>query len=409
MMGDKKDNIAVVLAKLNLGADLSDADVQVLGGWIQSSEANKRLYEELTDDNKVTRGVLELMTIDLDEEWAKIAPSANKKPGSLYFSGRKLFWAAVAAAIGIISIGEVWLRGQRGPAANDHSGNIQVENLRADVVLVDENGSEWPLRATNMASSIKRAVTSAIPYSWDVLLYPSSGQPGVFNEIRVPAGRQFTVRLADESAVTLFGGSSLRFPCGFPPDTMRRVQLRGQAQFSVTASASRPFLIDIPSGQHCKAFTVEVLGTTLLVDAANPRAIKTRLITGAAKVRMDTKTIVLRAGTTASIDCESHQYSEKRISEGLATDSIRPLPIIRYSEVRIRTFLTALAEVHDVEFKYESEPEGLFTGGLNPYGNLDSLMSALQKQGALRFIKTGDRRYLIHAFSADRQETESVK
>ncbi|RIJ42406.1 FecR family protein [Pontibacter oryzae] len=77
------------------------------------------------------------------------------------------------------------------------------------------------------------------------------------------AGERMRLRLPDSSMVLLNGNSSITLPARWTPDTDRKVQLKGQAFFSVMHTRnSQRFVVLTPDG-----LAVEVLGTEFSVTS----------------------------------------------------------------------------------------------------------------------------------------------
>lgn len=65
----------------------------------------------------------------------------------------------------------------------------------------------------------------------------------VYNELKVPYGKNFELVLADGSHIYLNAGSTLRYPVQFLPDGPRDVYLDGEAFFDVATDTKRPFTV----------------------------------------------------------------------------------------------------------------------------------------------------------------------
>jgi ferric-dicitrate binding protein FerR (iron transport regulator) len=100
-------------------------------------------------------------------------------------------------------------------------------------------------------------------------LYPEEGDIGAVNNYAayitdtIPYGRRASLYLSDSSLVQLNSGAIFRHPATFN-DTLREVELlAGEAYFSITADARRPFMVK--SGNNC----VHVLGTQFNIRLAD--------------------------------------------------------------------------------------------------------------------------------------------
>lgn len=97
-------------------------------------------------------------------------------------------------------------------------------------------------------------------------------------ELKVPAGQQLNLTLADGSNVWLNSMTTLRYPAIFVDDE-RRVEIDGEGYFEVAKDAEKPFRVETTHG------TIEVLGTVFNVDAYSKCGnFSTALISGKVKI-----------------------------------------------------------------------------------------------------------------------------
>lgn len=101
-----------------------------------------------------------------------------------------------------------------------------------------------------------------------------------FNEIYIPNGEKFKIKLSDGTWVWLNSGSKLRFPQHFASDShSREVYLEGEAFFDVTKNADKPFIVNAGN------INIEVLGTRFNLSAyGTDDDIATTLVEGAVNV-----------------------------------------------------------------------------------------------------------------------------
>ena len=96
--------------------------------------------------------------------------------------------------------------------------------------------------------------------TWRLLGARTEHNAALANEITTPNGSRQTITLGDGSVVTLNAGSRLRWSTAFTPDG-RDVYLDGEAYFSVTHDAARPFRV------HARGTVTHDLGTRFTVRA----------------------------------------------------------------------------------------------------------------------------------------------
>ncbi|KAA2239743.1 FecR family protein [Chitinophaga agrisoli] len=120
------------------------------------------------------------------------------------------------------------------------------------------------------------------------LRFRGKGSPGIAT-LYVPAGKDYTVVLADKTTIKLSPNSVLRFPINFTGET-RSVFLRGKAFLQVAPNNNQPFVVVLP--KHHK---LQVLGTAFNVNT-HKGAIKVSLITGSLKMETLTDSLRLKPG-----------------------------------------------------------------------------------------------------------------
>ncbi|WEK33728.1 MAG: FecR domain-containing protein [Candidatus Pseudobacter hemicellulosilyticus] len=104
----------------------------------------------------------------------------------------------------------------------------------------------------------------------------------VYNTMRTPKGRQFTLTLPDGTKVWLNAASSLRYPTAFA-ERERRVEINGEAYFEVSKDTKKPFFVQINDQAE-----VKVLGTSFNVSAYKDElSISTTLIEGSVRVALN--------------------------------------------------------------------------------------------------------------------------
>lgn len=127
--------------------------------------------------------------------------------------------------------------------------------------------------------------------------------------ISVPAGNRSSLILPDGTLVWLNSGSILKYPTIFS-DKKRVVELDGEAYFDVIKDEKKSFII------KTSKYNVEVLGTTLNVDAYSEKAtFSTALFTGKVKLYKEYEEgneLFLKQGETAElIDDKLQVYSRE--------------------------------------------------------------------------------------------------
>jgi ferric-dicitrate binding protein FerR (iron transport regulator) len=134
------------------------------------------------------------------------------------------------------------------------------------IVLQLANGQQIDLSDTTKAGTLKVG-TAEIHVSGKSVSYDAAngGTEMAMNVLRVPAGKDYKLVLADGTEVWMNAKSEIRFPMAFNGKT-REVTVSGEAFFSVKSDPARPFIV------HAGDVSVNVLGTAFNINAyASPR------------------------------------------------------------------------------------------------------------------------------------------
>lgn len=137
-------------------------------------------------------------------------------------------------------------------------------------------------------------------------------------ELKVPAGQQLNITLADGSNVWLNSLTVLRYPALFAGNE-RRVEIDGEGYFEVAKDEKKPFMVETSKG------VIEVLGTVFNVDAYSKcNTFTTALISGKVKIEADENTYFLKPDQIAHCNADGtmsisqiDDYDHFRWKEGL--------------------------------------------------------------------------------------------
>lgn len=201
----------------------------------------------------------------------------------------------------------------------------------------------------------------------------------VYNQIDIPRGGEYKLRLSDGSLVHLNAMSSLRYPVHFSGET-REVELTGEAFFEVSKDAAKPFIV------KTAGIDVRVLGTTFNVSAYpdNPYT-QTTLVSGS--VQMQTKegaSIVLKPSQQAELDNKSHEMVVRQVDASLYTSWVQGK--IYFKDERLETIMTTLARWYDVTIVYANEKvkNMRFGCNLNRYEEITPFLKLLEATGKVK-------------------------
>jgi len=249
----------------------------------------------------------------------------------------------------------------------DPNGESSLEQF--DIEMINKNrlvelGSKddvW----NKLNSSINRKKIFHLPKTFlravaTLALFLTTGSIGYYffsteSKVSIPAewveyhaenGQKMEVRLSDGSKVKLNSGSWLRFPKQFN-DSIRPVELGGEAFFEVARNTQKPFTIK--SGN----LDVMVLGTSFNVNAyPENKEIAVTVATGKVKLTSnDGKEIFLERSEQGIYDKDVHQISKNTID--LKNFLEWRDGILRFENTSLTTMTQKLSRWYGIEFNFQ--------------------------------------------------------
>ncbi|SDE64257.1 FecR family protein [Pricia antarctica] len=168
-----------------------------------------------------------------------------------------------------------------------------------------------------------------------------------FNELYVPNGQRFKVKLSDGTWVWLNSGSKLRFPQHFARGSKsREVFLEGEAFFDVTKNAQKPFIVTAEN------INIKVLGTRFNLSAyGTDDAIATTLVEGAVNVyeiKTPKNRTRLSPSYQANFNKSTKSLGKQKVNTSLYTAWMQNKLII--NDLTFPEILKKLERTHNVTF-----------------------------------------------------------
>lgn len=225
--------------------------------------------------------------------------------------------------------------------------------------------------------------TVSITKKGDALMYPvgAVGTETGFNTIVTPRGGEYQVVLPDGSRVWLNASSSLRYPTRFA-DSVRSVELEGEAYFEVARNERLPFVV------HAAGADVHVLGTHFNVMAyADATYMKTTLTEGAVLLNKAGDEKRLRPGEGATIrrGASTIQVAPAHVDQDLAW--MRGLFL--FDKTPLVDIMKQIGRWYDLDIQYaDGIPEKRFVGRISRHTNLSDVLAVLEWSG-VRFSMKG--------------------
>ena len=238
----------------SLYREITSEEDEMLNAWLEENSENREMYKRVRERRSFDERQEIVREINKQLAWKRI--DRETREVRYYVLSRWVkFVAAVVLPLFIaaVSFYLIWERG--GEASMVEVIKIKPGVKKAELVLAD--GQRVMLDAGTMDSLVKVKGENIVK-SEDCIFYLGEENGGelVYNEMRVPRGGEFKVKLQDGTLVYLNSDSELRYPVRFVGKE-RRVYLSGEAYFEVRKDTVKPFTVVMDDSE------VRVLGTEL--------------------------------------------------------------------------------------------------------------------------------------------------
>lgn len=387
---EKASRIASLIVKQMRDA-ISPQEQAELEAWLREDSENYLLYEELTDENKLSAQLEELQSIDHETAYRRLSSQLFPSAPALKKHIRRT-WYFAAAAVLVLGISmflflSQWNRKPSTGGASRQQDFAQIKPGSKKAVLTLADGRKIELDQ-NMQGIIARDGNNTIQQSDPgSLRFSENAENASFktkmphNTLDVPRSGEYSVTLNDGTIVWLNALSTLRFPVRFT-DSDRRVTLSGEAYFQVAKDASRPFIVEA-NGMEVRALGTEFNITAYPEDSRMSAA----LIKGTISVSHNKKEELLRPGKVAELsDSGGIQVKEADIEEVTAWKNGEFV----FHNTPLFDIMNQFARWYDIEVGY---PQGIpsinFTGELRRADGIYRIVNLLELTGEVRFTVEG--------------------
>lgn len=390
-MTENIDHIAGLIGK-HLENSLNAEEKNALEEWLNSSDSNRMLFAEITDQQQLTANLQRFYSYDSDRISRKISeqvrefdpPVTTAIPivHRIHFL-RRWRWAAaavvlLAAGTGLllvntkeqapvtVSADHTIAPGRQGAILTLADGREVVLDSLGNGVIAHQNGTSVTLSNGQLVYDPAKEISSGIQY----------------NQMTTPKGRQFRVTLPDGTKVWLNAASSIRYPTAFA-ENERKVEVFGEACFEVAKDASKPFLVNVNNKAEIK-----VLGTFFNVNAyENEEAIYTTLLNGSIKVALPLSAqavgdgVILKPGQQARIgmnkkEVEVQVVNDEDVEKIMAWKS----GLFNFEGAHLEEVMRQLERWYNIDVVYENGiPDIRFLGEMSRQIALADLLEILRR------------------------------
>lgn len=381
-MNENAYRIAYLIAGF-IRKTLTEAEHDELDAWVESSDENMLLFEELTDEKNIEANLAWMDKTSTEKNLESTKKQIEFTPEHKNLKTKKWFYSVAAsvillvAAFGIYKIINNKQSKETSIAKNDQTG-IQPGGNKATLTL--SNGSVIDL--TNTPNGlIKGANGTIINKSKDgEILYNDSGtinSAANYNILTTPKGGQYKVQLPDGSHIWLNAESSLKYPTVFA-NSERIVELNGEGYFEIAKDKTKPFKVKLADGSE-----VKVLGTHFNIMAyENENSKDVTLLEGSVEITKGNDEQNLTPGQQGRI------ISSKIILVNAAdTNQVTGWKNGQFifHDADIQSIMRQVARWYDVDIKYETTNTQHFNATISRNEPVLRLLHILEETGQIHF------------------------
>lgn len=271
---------------------------------------------------------------------------------------------------------------------NTNHPNIKSVPSKAKLILA--TGEHFDLENMEQNVSIKDLGVKITKDSLNNTLYyniDSLGEgnsPIEYNQLVIPKGGEFSLKLADGSTVWLNSESSLKFPVQFT-STCREVYLEGEAFFDIEKNEYAPFIV------HSGDKTITVLGTRFNVSTySEDPSWQVTLVQGKVAVQIaNHEEKILQPSEQYSLNNNTGEIEIKTVETELYTSWLDGK--FYFKGYRFEDIVRKLERWYDFQMHYQQEEikDMYFRGVINKHNSLESILQYLEETTNITFDING--------------------
>lgn len=374
----------VRLLQLYLLGDITEEERQELEDWCKETPQNRNLFEQICQEDLFSKERSVYEKID-DTKALRTFEKHVRKVSTRGFGRWWKYAAVLLLPILVVGLWKLVYEVEQVPVVTSSVSQIQPGCSRAVLVLDDGRTVFLKEEEEGVISEDKGIMVTG---ERDRLVYTSSEGKNVdelrFNELEIPRGGEYKVRLADGTLVYLNSATRMKYPVKFD-EKERKVYLSGEAYFEVAKDPERPFFVEM------EGVEVRVYGTSFNVNTHQKGNVQTVLVKGSIGVKVLSSGMesVIRPGQMAEFKQGNTKVDVKDVNVAVYTDWKDG--ICRFENQRLEDILTVLSNWYDVDIFYQtvSVKELHFSGYMERYKDVSVILEAITLSTGVTFSIQG--------------------
>lgn len=380
----------IIKLSKNIAASLlTDRDPEDLeNSHLFSEEEKKYILDNLTDESLIKNRLNLSNQINKKEDWNKIKNKITVPVFKLNFKK----YVAVAALLALfISISYLYLQDD-----SDKNNNIPTivnagEPGSNKAILTLEDGSEVVLEKGSLYQN------SNTTSNGKELVYNKDQKKSEikYNQLTVPRGGQFFIKLSDGTKVWLNSDSKLIYQVSFIEGEIRQVELvYGEAYFDVSPSS-------VNKGSTFKVIhkkqEIQVLGTQFNIKAySDEDNIYTTLVEGEIALTAQKHKHILKPNQKANLHINDNSFTLSEVD--VYNEISWKDGVFSFEDKSLKEIMIVLSRWYDVEIEFQNKSieKEEFIGVLGKNQNLESILLNIKSFGIIKGFKIQNKKVILY-------------
>lgn len=281
---------------------ISKKEWDKLNLWFEQSKDTKTYNEYI----KINYAIDDIMSeFDTEKTKNSLLEKIKKDKRSIVTLKITKYLKYAAAITMLLGIGYIYQQGffsdKTENIAFPSEDTITLEHENGNLEVISEGGTTEVLNAEGETIGTQKG--NRLVYSG------SQTEPKelVYNQLTVPYGKRFELKLSDGTIALLNAGSSLKYPVRFLNEGKREVFLVGEAFLDVAKDSKRPFMVNTSDN-----LDIQVLGTRFNVsNYPEDETTEVVLVEGSVGLQINEKSdvVILEPGFKGSFDRQQRNIS----------------------------------------------------------------------------------------------------
>jgi len=376
-MMQKSDKDELILKVLD-GIATPD-EIQALARWMETDPSNEVYFNQLKKAWNLTSGPIpsaEREESELENYMTYIRSNRRK------YSIRQILKYAAIVAVPLLA-GIYWLQQEKQGAPSPMAAlQPEIKPGEYKATLITAQGQTISL-LPSQEKDIQVHESLVVKNGQAGIVYQDVKKETTilqYNTLKTPCGGEYAVTLSDGTRVYLNAASELKYPVQFD-GKKREVHLSGEAYFEVTKDTSRPFYV------VTDAVRVKVYGTEFNVNTYGVGGTQTTLVSGKVGIRgKDSKQEYIMKPSQLAEFGDHGEFKGIREVNVTAYTAWKEGYFV-FEDEGLEDILNRLSRWYDVDVFYGNEKVKSyhFTGHMEKYENVETILNAISKMVGVHF------------------------